>query len=191
MRTAYQRFVRKFAILAFTLSSVMACGSAPQTNVDPASLPPPPQQPVKLIFIHHSCGSNWLADGNGDLGKALRDNNYFVSDSNYGWGPDGIGDSTDIGHWWTWFRGDKRDVYTQALYVESDQHASYSRMAQDPGGENEVIMFKSCYPNSNLGGNPGDAPTTGDNPLRGQSSGSSYMTVANAKGIYNDLLTNG
>jgi hypothetical protein len=39
------------------------------------------------------------------LGIALRDNNYFVSDTNYGWGPadqdEGygtIGDHTDIPH---------------------------------------------------------------------------------------------
>ena len=30
-----------------------------------------------LILIHHSCGENWLADGNGGLGLALRDNNYL------------------------------------------------------------------------------------------------------------------
>jgi hypothetical protein len=44
----------------------------------------PPEEPVRLIFIHHSCGSNWLSDSNGGLGIALRDNNYFVSDTNYG-----------------------------------------------------------------------------------------------------------
>jgi len=51
-------------------------------------------------------------------------------------------------------------------------------------------MFKSCYPNSYLGGNPADPPTTGPNPLRGQDAyDDSVHTVANAKGIYNDLLT--
>jgi hypothetical protein len=50
-------------------------------------------------------------------------------------------------------------------------------------------MFKSCFPNSLLSGNPDDPATTGDNPLRGQDAYSSaYMTVANAKGIYNDIL---
>ena len=67
--------------------------------------PNPPASPVKLIFIHHSSGENWLADDNGVLGRSLRENNYYVSDTNYGWGPDGIGDNTDIGHWWDWFRG--------------------------------------------------------------------------------------
>jgi len=151
--------------------------------------PSPPAETVKLSFIHHSCGSNWLADGNGNLGLVLRDNNYFVSDTNYGWGPDGIGDLTDIGHWWNWFRGPNSSTYVAALYDESDQHASYSRLADDPSGENQIVMFKSCYPNSNLQGDPDDpVPSIGENPLRGQSSGSSYHTVANAKGIYIDLL---
>ncbi|MBL7184267.1 MAG: DNRLRE domain-containing protein [Anaerolineae bacterium] len=143
---------------------------------------------VKLIFIHHSCGENWLGDGDGGLGIALRDNNYFVSDTNYEWGPDNIGDNTDIGHWWDWFRGTSSATYLSALYAESDQHSWYSRLPTDPGGENEIIMFKSCYPNSYLGGNPGDPPTTGSNPLRGEDCWSDYHTVANAKGIYNDIL---
>jgi len=153
-----------------------------------ADNPAPPASSIKLIFIHHSTGENWLADWDGGLGIALRDNNYFVSDTNYGWGPDSIGDYTDIGHWWTWFRGPTSATYLSALYAESGQHSTYSRLFSDPGGENEVIMFKSCFPNSYLGGNPNDLPTTGDNPLRGQDAWSEYMTVANAKGIYNDIL---
>jgi hypothetical protein len=51
---------------------------------------------MRLIFIHHSTGENWLRDDYGELGKALSENNYFVSDTNYGWGPEGIGDRTDI-----------------------------------------------------------------------------------------------
>ena len=55
--------------------------------------PNPPTSPVRLIFIHHSTGGNWLADPNDDsphggLGRALMNNNYYVSATNYGWGPD-------------------------------------------------------------------------------------------------------
>jgi hypothetical protein len=155
----------------------------------------PPSQPVKLIFIHHSCGENWLADNNGGLGIALRDNNYFVSDTNYGWGPvpEGssvpIGSLTDIGHWWTWFRGPQSSEIMDAVYSESGQHADYSRLNTDPGGKNRIVMFKSCFPNSNLRGNPDDpVPSIDTNPLKGLDSGSDYHTVANAKGIYIDLL---
>ena len=149
----------------------------------------PPGSAVRLIFIHHSCGSNWLSDSNGGLGIALRDNNYFVSDTNYGWGPDTIGSSTDIGDWWSWFRGPNSATYLSALFAESDQHSAYSRLSTDPGAENEVIMFKSCFPNSALKGNVDDpVPSIESNPLKGQSCGSQYHTVANAKGIYIDLL---
>lgn len=148
----------------------------------------PPRQPMRLVFVHHSTGENWLADDNGGLGVALRDNNYFVSDTNYGWGPDGIGDTTDIGHWWNWFRGPSSANYLDALFAESEQHAAYSRAPNNPGGENQIVMFKSCFPNSNLQGNPNDPPTGENNPLRGQDANSEHMTVAHAKGIYNDLL---
>ncbi len=152
-----------------------------------ASLDPtPPANPVKLVFVHHSCGENWLNDDNGGLGKALRDNTYFVSDTNYGWGPDEIGSSTDIGHWWSWFRGPSSPAYTAALYAESGQNCYYSRLADDPGGENEIVMFKSCFPNSALEGSPGEpVPPISSNPLKGNSG---PLTVANAKGIYIDLL---
>ena len=157
--------------------------------------PTPPTQPVKLIFIHHSSGENWLMDTNGGLGIALRDSNYFVSDTNYGWGPvpgdgpDPIGSYTDIGNWWTWFRGPKSPVIMDAVYSESGQHSDYSRMIHDPGGKNQIILFKSCYPNSNLRGNPLDpVPSIDANPLRGVDCDSSDHTVANAKGIYIDLL---
>ena len=161
----------------------------------PSVVPNPPTQTVKLIFIHHSSGENWLADEHGGLGVALANNNYFVSDTNYGWGPpdedagfDLIGDHTDIGHWFSWFAGPQRDTYLEALYAESEQHAGYTRLQSDPGGANQIVMFKSCFPNSNLMGDPNDPPSSGDNPLRGQDSGSEAMTVANAKGIYNDIL---
>ena len=79
----------------------------------------PPEFPVKLIFIHHSTGENWLADGYGNLGRRLAVNNYFVSDTNYGWGPNGIGDRTDIINWREWFRSNKTPRYLEALFNES------------------------------------------------------------------------
>ncbi|MGA9762910.1 MAG: hypothetical protein WBQ14_10860 [Gaiellaceae bacterium] len=152
-----------------------------------APLPSKPATTVKLVFIHHSTGQNWLADDNGGLGTALKNNNYFVSDTNYGWGPDAIGDRTDTGNWWDWFRGSKSSVYMRALYSEYGQHSGYTRLSSDPdpNRENEIVMFKSCFPNSAIDGNPSDAAKAGDNPLRG----GGPMTVANVKGIYNDILT--
>jgi len=139
--------------------------------------PQPPDEPVKLIFIHHSCGENWLTDGYGDLGEQLGQNNYFVSDTNYGWGPDAIGDRTDIPDWLEWFRGDQTESITQALFNESGQLSNYSRSLADPGGENTIIMFKSCFPNSELSGNPNDPPGT-----------YADLSVSGAKYVYNELL---
>ena len=165
-----------------------------------ADNPNPPAGPVKLIFIHHSTGGNWLADpaGNdigGDLGRALRDNNYYVSAVNYGWSVDGdgIGDRTDIGHWWEWFRGPHSAQFLAALNNENDQNfggfGDWPRLATNPGGESQIILFKSCFPNSALQGNPTAAPPPiAGNPLRGQDVWSDAHTIANAKGIYIDLL---
>ena len=112
---------------------------------DPAIDPSPPPAPVKVVFVHHSTGEGWLADEGGGLGIALRDAGWFVSDTNYGWGPadadagDGtIGDHTDIGSWWSWFVGPHRDTYVAALLAESGPHCDYSRRASDPGGTNRA-----------------------------------------------------
>jgi len=155
------------------MATLPAClGLAPQGD-DPR----PPEKPVKLVFIHHSCGENWLADANGGLGRALARNNYFVSDTNYGWGPNSIGDHTDIMNWPEWFTGRQSDQYLRALYGEAGQHCTYTRSVSDPGGENRIVMFKSCFPNSNLSGKPTDPPARKD-----------WLTVGNAKAIYNELL---
>lgn len=157
-------------LLCFMISPAMA-----QASVDPSA----PAQPVKLIFIHHSTGENWLSDEQGGLGRALEANNYFVSDTNYGWGPDGIGDRTDIVNWQEWFRSPQTPQIMQAVYQESEVHSPYTRTMGDPGGENQIVMFKSCFPNSgDMGGSPNDPPTTPDGSL----------TVGTAKGVYNDLL---
>jgi hypothetical protein len=177
-------------VLTLSLAWVLAgAAGLAAASTGPAELSPrPPAKPVKLIFIHHSTGEGWLADYSGRLGITLRNNGYFVSDTNYGWGPGGIGDNTDTGHWWLWFRGPSRTSYLNALFTEYNRNCDYSRLATDPGGQNTIIIFKSCFPNSHIGGNPNDPPKKGANPLRGQDCNSAYMKVANVKGIYNDLL---
>ncbi len=167
-------------------------------NAPLADNPNPPTATIKLIFIHHSTGGNWLAssatnDPGGDLGAALRDNNYFVSATNYGWGPDAIGDRTDIPNWPEWFTGPDHATILAALYTESNQNicnpssplddcfGDWPRLPTDPGGENKIIMFKSCFPNSDLYGNPTDDPLPAPNDYE--------YTVANAKAVYNDILT--
>lgn len=149
--------------------------------------PIPPEQTVRLVFIHHSTGENWLADGYGGLGTALAANNYYVSDTNYGWGPrtyhrnllqrDPIGDHTDILDWPAWFLEAESPEVLQDLYQEDRQHAEYTRLADNPGGENQVVVFKSCFPNSMLAGSPDDPPEEGD-----------VLSVGSARHTYNRLL---
>jgi len=149
----------------------------------------PPASPVKLVFIHHSTGGNWLADPGtnplgGGLGIALRDNNYYVSATNYGWEPYTVGDRTDIVNWPEWFTGENSTAIMTALYKETGQNigdfGAWQRLPTDPGGENTIVMFKSCYPNSDLKGNPDDPPAQ---------ELSDEVSVSNAKAVYNNLLT--
>ncbi len=166
-------------ILFSVIAAILMLGAAPQP-APPAQAdnPNPPAQPVKLIFIHHSTGENWLRDDNGGLGIALDRNNYFVSDTNYGWGPDSIGDRTDIPNWTKWFAGDDTPTIMQAVYNESGQNSEYTRSRSDPGGENSIILFKSCFPNSALEGNPNDPPSEEEG-----------LTVGHAKWVYNRILS--
>ncbi len=119
---------------------------------------------AKLLFIHHSCGSNWLSTGNGNLGTTLNSNNYYVSESDYGWSAepgDSLGDRTNTNNWPEWFT-DAKMPYVYA----SDYHSAYTNTISNPGGENEIIMFKSCYPCSEVG-----------------------SSIDDEKAIYNSLLT--
>ncbi len=133
-----------------------------------------PAETAKLIFIHHSCGNNWLAkkgasDYAGNLGNTLADNNYYVRDTYYGWDApenDDIGSHTDTSDWKTWFTDTtdqsngktKRDNIMGAVYSTDNKHATYDPIT-DPGGENNIIMFKSCYPNSEVGNSIDDEKT--------------------------------
>jgi hypothetical protein len=113
---------------------------------------------VKLCFIHHSCGRNWLwatGDYPGLLGDALNDNNYYVNETYYGWNAepgDGLGDSTDTSDWPSWFNDTKMPYVYDNTY-----HQAYNNVISDPGGENDIIMFKSCYyENCEVGGSIDD-----------------------------------
>jgi len=170
-----QRIFIRWLIFSLVLTALVF----PQPVQAQQDDPNPPEQTVKLIFIHHSTGENWLRDDYGDLGRTLDANHYFVSDTNYGWGPDAIGDRTDIVNWPEWFGPQRSENVLRALYAESNQNsADVTRTLDDPGGENEIVVFKSCFPNSELEGDPADGPTPGEYQL----------SVGSAKYIYNQLL---
>jgi len=123
----------------------------------------PPVTTVKLVFIHHSSGANWTRSDNGGLGDALNNNNYYVTETYYEWDAvpnDNLGDHTDTDDWQLWFND------TKMPYVyQNDSHYYHDNFISDPGGENEIIMFKSCYPLSEVG-----------------------SSIDDEKALYNDLL---
>ncbi len=121
-----------------------------------------------LVFIHHSCGSNWMSNY---LHSALLAKDYIDERNDITYGtdvlpdtgrPDSLasnpGNSTNMNHWIRWFN-------------------DYLAGAQSHGcadGFNKIIMFKSCYPASNIGSEgtePGD-------PF------SSSKTTANYKAVF-------
>lgn len=156
----------------------------------------------KIFFAHHSTGARLIADNYGGLGEDLNDAGYFLSDGGYGWDAtlnEDIGSTTDIGHWWWWFMDQtvqandstKRDNIMAAVYNESLQdesmmitYGSWTRTIDDPGGENEIIMFKSCYPNSDI---LADNSTTPED-IFGTTAGYSSYTESNVRAVYDTIL---
>ena len=148
-RKPFRRLLGVISVVVLLLTLVAVAALAePETSLGAsAQAPPPPATAMKLVFVHHSCGENWLADGDGGLGLALRDNNYFVSDTNYGWGPDGIGDYTDIGHWWTWFIGPGSATATRRRSItEYGQNSAYSRRNQIPAAKTASSCSSPAIP---------------------------------------------
>lgn len=106
-----------------------------------------------LIFIHHSCGQNWLNSG---LHDALDAKDYIDERNDISYGtpmePDSgrpkslgdiPGDNTNMNHWILWFNDYLKGIKTQGC----------------ASGKNRIIMFKSCFPISNIysaGKEPGD-----------------------------------
>jgi hypothetical protein len=109
-----------------------------------------PANAVRLLFIHHSCGGQLLAppgpdDGEnclyrthpngGGLRPLLEQNGYEVHEASYG---SQIGEHTDLFDWLPKFR----DQMDKVLTVDR-QDAFYR-----DGRRNQVVVFKSCFPNS-------------------------------------------
>jgi len=118
----------------------------------------------QLLFIHHSVGENWLNEGG--LRDSLAGLGVGVHSATYG---SDIGQETDMSDWATKFdryfdKMLKYDVRPDILY---------------PGDmENDIIMFKPCFPNSDVAaegtppGNPHDKA----------------LTVWNYKSVFENLL---
>lgn len=140
----------------------------------------PVGQAVDLLFIHHSCGGQWLAaegaaeggqsiyrshPNGGGLRARLEAVGYRVHEASYG---SRIGESTDLFDWLPKFR-DQMDAVLRCDH--QDQR-------RNDGGSNQVVLFKSCFPNNAFVGT-GAKPGKPDGP---------DLTVGNAQAAYGALL---
>lgn len=102
-----------------------------------------------LVFIHHSVGGNWLKQG---LSRALGERGYHVADITYGWRE--YGDHTDTRDWPLWFT----DGVMALVYRElGTMNAENSLAPAD--AQNTIVLFKSCFPNSDTGDSIDDEMT--------------------------------
>lgn len=142
----------------------------------------PPEQPLNLLFIHHSVGGTLLAEpgdvagehapqciweshpNGGGLRSILTEAGYQVHEASYG---SRIGEDTDLFHWLPKFRDQMDDVLRVRVQDE-----------QLPAGEtNDIVVFKSCFPNSNFSGQ-GEEPGDPAGP---------ELTIANARATMMEL----
>ncbi len=139
-----------------------------------------PAHALDLLFIHHSCGGQLFAspgpnDGTnciytthpegGGLRARLQKAGYRVHEASYG---SKVGDKTDIFDWLPKFR----DQMDAALKCDLQDKSL------PEGRRNQVVVFKSCFPNNAFVGE-GIPP---GNP------GEPELTVWNAKAAYAALL---
>jgi hypothetical protein len=121
----------------------------------------PLPRPLDALFIHHSCGGQLLASigesvgaqcifqshpNGGNLRALLEQNGYRIHEASYG---SRLGEHTDVFDWLPKFRDHMDEV------LVCDKQDTPLRN----GGRNEVVMFKSCFPNnafSRAGAAPGD-----------------------------------
>lgn len=129
-----------------TPTSVTATVSPTEDTTMPVPTTTAEVTTVNLVFIHHSVGENWLNDG---LCRALNESGYHVADIYYGWRA--YGDNTDTVDWPTWFTDEVMDL----VYQELGQMTAPNNLDPAPG-ENTIVMFKSCYPNSDVGSDISD-----------------------------------
>ncbi len=181
-------------------SAVLAAGALGAVHVRPRTAPAPrastprpmpidlsafaadpPKKHLRLLFIHHSCGGQLLADvgpakeradciletheNGGGLRRLLTSAGYEVHEASYG---SDVGEATDLFDWLPKLEG-KMD---KILRVDENDRLL-------PEGEtHQIVLFKSCYPNNRFeseGAEPGDP--------RGPA-----LTVANAKATMRALL---
>lgn len=119
----------------------------------------------RAVFLHHSVGEGILTQG-GLREKMLDKLGILVKSATYG---DDIGEHTDMNDWAAKFRDRMNDILTFSHHP--DHYLT-------DGSSNNIVVFKSCFPNSDLTGDgvePGDA-------------NSPDKTLANYRAVFEALL---
>lgn len=143
-------------------------GAEPQTEqaVESAAVSREGTGGDDLVFIHHSCGEDWLNRG---LHDALLAKDYIDERNDITYGvdvepdpgrPDSLGpvpgEMTDMNHWILWFNDYLGSVCGHDC----------------ADGVNRIVMFKSCFPNSHV-----ESAGAGD-PFN------DWKTIANYRAVY-------
>lgn len=142
------------AMLALVLASSCSDNN-PNTPYNEMLNIDPPVSTVKMVFIRGTTGARWLQSGYGNLGLYLNANNFYVTETDYGWqaaavpsgcGNTQIGARTDTTDWPCWFNP------TVMPYVFANhQNYAYTNNIHNPPAENEIVLFKSSYAMSDVG----------------------------------------
>jgi len=176
-----------FAVLMIPVSDEAKVVSSMSANLKPAPAvdlsgydAAAPKQRLDLLFIHHSCGGQLLADpgandgasciyrshpNGGGLRARLEQNSYAVHEASY---HSRVGHNTDIFDWLPKFRNDMG-----AILACDSQDTAYAG-----GRRNRIVVFKSCFPNNDFKAE-GAAPGSATGPA---------LTLWNAKAAYQPLL---
>lgn len=185
--TPRSRPSRAPALLALLLAaSAVTAATAAEDPMPAAPVPFPAAGPLRLLFIHHSCGGQLLADRGEKVGGARGSGERCIYESHPNGGglramleADGfevheasyesiVGEDTDIRHWRAKFAG-----MMDRILVTDRQDRTY-----EDGRTNHIVVFKSCYPNNDFVG-PGTGPGDPD---------AEELTIANAQAAYRSLL---
>lgn len=139
-----------------------------------------PGRPIRTLFVHHSVGGALLADqgpekgqsciwethpAGGGLRRLLGSQGYEVHEASY---DSALGNDTDLFHWLPKFSGN----------MDKLLRIKHQDAALEGDAKNEIVAFKSCFPNNQLTG-AGEAP---GNPAGPQ------LTVWNVKATMSALL---
>jgi hypothetical protein len=150
----------------------------PQMDLSAFSAEAPPQ-PLRLLYIHHSVGGTLFCDegpergdnciyeshpNGGGLRTRLEQAGYEVHETAYG---SRIGEATDLFDWLPKFR----DQMDEILLVD------HQDQRYDDDRRNQIVVFKSCFPNSAFVGE-GSEPGNPAGP---------ELTLSNARATMNAL----